>query len=58
MTQYYRCYCNRLLGKGQIFSGAIEIKCPRCKQRYLINQNAQAHHSLKGNYECENPKHR
>lgn len=43
--------CNKLLAKGRIEAGEIELFCPRCKSRIVlraISPNAAPHDGLLG----------
>lgn len=43
----YRCgHCNRLLARGAIEAGEIELQCPRCKTRLHLRASrpSQAPH--------------
>lgn len=34
----YRCGCGKLLFKGVLFLGAVEVKCRRCGQKLLVKE--------------------
>jgi len=56
-TSFLRCgKCNKLLAKGYIEVGEIELFCPRCKSRTIlraISPNTAPHDGLYGDrYAC------
>lgn len=57
----YRCgHCNRLLARGLLEAGEIELQCPRCKTRLHLRAscpNLAPHDGLHNGdlYERENP---
>ncbi|MES9995769.1 Com family DNA-binding transcriptional regulator [Desulfovibrio aminophilus] len=43
-TPEIRCRnCNRLLARGSIEAGEIELQCPRCKTRLLLRVTRPSH---------------
>ena len=49
--------CNKLLAKGHIEAGEIELHCPRCKSRIVlraISPNAAPHDGLHGDRYARN----
>ena len=49
--------CNKLLAKGRIEAGEIELFCPRCKSRIVlraISPNAAPHDGLFGDRYARN----
>lgn len=49
--------CNKLLAKGRIEAGEIELLCPRCKSRIVlraISPNAAPHDGLYGDRYARN----
>ena len=49
--------CNKLLAKGRIEAGEIELVCPRCKSRIVlraISPNAAPHDGLHGDRYARN----
>lgn len=49
--------CNKLLAKGHIEAGEIELLCPRCKSRIVlraISPNAAPHDGLFGDRHARN----
>lgn len=49
--------CNKLLAKGRIEAGEIELLCPRCKSRTVlraISPNAALHDGLHGDCHARN----
>ena len=49
--------CNKLLAKGHIEAGEIELHCPRCKSRIVlraISPNAAPHDGLYGDRYARN----
>ncbi len=45
----YHCACGKLLCKGEIFDGAIQIKCKRCGKIQNIENPADAFKEMKNN---------
>ena len=53
--------CNKLLARGTIEAGEMELHCPRCKNRILLRAlrpNTAPHDGLYGeNHARNNPSH-